>query len=553
MPYVVAGTLTLPESSKPATNVTITFRNLMTVSPLIVASESSVTTSAIGAYSISLQYSVYAVEVTYYNNRPISAGQIVLNSETQTGLDLPTLLNGGEYEPATPAWILQIEAWLVEAQNSANASANSAQTSQSHANASSASAAASAASAAQASQISGLSTVAEAIGMAALPLPDVWAPLSDSLRLITGYGRDVLVGSDVVARMVNFSRNSTATYISKDGQLKTAAANEPRFEKEGLLIEGQSTNLFNKAAGTNFSWISSVLSQSAGSAQLPFDVFQKAITSSNAAQGASERVLADIYGISNPAAQAGGPVTVSALMFGDADAIVSASPELKILVDLSITGISRSVIKINSTTVRVIWSGVIAPGSSATFVAFQLNWLNRLPSVVAGCYQVEALPFASSYIPTNGAAVTRATDVCWIPVENGGLPGMDNEKTMSLTSNILGVNGPFNFILATPWGAIDYTLTHERVSGNTPELAMNTPVALKTSVRKVARFTKGGGCAAIFGDIQKTGPTADWSLSTSRIVIGSMNESGANPHFGHVKDLKIWLKPLSDAQMKAIA
>ncbi|MEE9710103.1 phage head spike fiber domain-containing protein [Aeromonas caviae] len=391
------------------------------------------------------------------------------------------------------------------------------------------------------------------VAVSALPLPDVWAPLSDSLRLITGYGRDVLVGSDVVARMVNLSRNSTATYIGKDGQLKTAAANEPRFEKEGLLIEGQSTNLFNKAAGTNFSWISSVLSQSAGSAQLPFDVFQKAITSSNAAQGASERVLTDIYGISNPAAQAGGPVTVSALMFGDADAIVSASPELKILVDLSITGISRSVIKINSTTVRVIWSGVIAPGSSATFVAFQLNWLNRLPSVVAGCYQVEALPFASSYIPTNGAAVTRAADVCWIPVENGGLPGMDNEKTMSLTSNILGVNGPFNFILATPWGAIDYTLTHERVSGNTPELAMNTPVALKTSVRKVARFTKGGGCAAIFGDIQKTGPTADWSLSTSRIVIGSMNESGANPHFGHVKDLKIWLKPLSDAQMKAIA
>ncbi|WP_227656717.1 hypothetical protein [Aeromonas caviae] len=124
------------------------------------------------------------------------------------------------------------------------------------------------------------------VAAAALPLPDVWAPLSDSLRMITGYGRDVLVGSDVVARMVNFSRNSTATYIGKDGQLKTAAANEPRFEKEGLLIEGQSTNLFNKAAGTNFSWISSVLSQSAGSAQLPFDVFQKAITSSNAAQGA---------------------------------------------------------------------------------------------------------------------------------------------------------------------------------------------------------------------------------------------------------------------------
>ena len=36
----------------------------------------------------------------------------------------------------------------------------------------------------RASQISGLETVADAIGIAALPLPDVWAPLSDSLRLL---------------------------------------------------------------------------------------------------------------------------------------------------------------------------------------------------------------------------------------------------------------------------------------------------------------------------------------------------------------------------------
>ncbi|MDY7841863.1 hypothetical protein UXA24_12880 [Aeromonas caviae] len=89
------------------------------------------------------------------------------------------------------------------------------------------------------------------VAASALPLPDVWAPLSDSLRLITGYGRDVLVGSDVVARMVNFSRSTTATYIGKDGLLKTAAANEPRFEKEGLLIEGQSTNLVPWSSGYN--------------------------------------------------------------------------------------------------------------------------------------------------------------------------------------------------------------------------------------------------------------------------------------------------------------
>lgn len=318
------------------------------------------------------------------------------------------------------------------------------------------------------------------VAQAALPLPDVWAPLSDSLRLITGYGRDVLVGSDVVARMVNFSRNSTATYVGKDGQRKTAAANEPRFEKEGLLLEGQSTNLIP----TSSTLTTQTLLVQAGTHTLSF------------------------YGT--------GTVSLSGAATGAT-------------------------------------SGTDA--NNRVTLTFTATAGNLTLTVTGACTngQLEALPFATSYIPTNGAAATRAPDLCWIPVENGGLPGMDNEKTMSLTSYTLGIGGPFNFILATPWGCIDYTDTHERVSGSMPELNMNTPVALKASVRKVARFTKGGGCAAIFGDIQKTGPTADWSLGTSRIMIGSMNESGANPHFGHVKDLKIWLKPLSDAQMKAIA
>ncbi|WP_323077071.1 phage head spike fiber domain-containing protein [Aeromonas hydrophila] len=266
-----------------------------------------------------------------------------------------------------------------------------------------------------ASQISGLETVADAIGMAALPMPDVWAPLTDSLRLVVGNGREVKVGDDVVARYVNYSRSTAATYTDKNDDMKVAAINEPRFERNGLLIGGGNPNLFNKSAASSYSWISSVLSQSAGSAQLPFDVFQKTITSSNSAQGSSERVIVDLYSISNPAALAGGPVTVSAYMFGDADAIVSASPELKIVADLSITGISRSVIKINSNTVRIIWSGVITPGSSSTFGNFQVTWLNRLQSVVVGCYQITMLPFVDSYIPTNGASATRAPDVVTLP------------------------------------------------------------------------------------------------------------------------------------------
>lgn len=81
------------------------------------------------------------------------------------------------------------------------------------------------------------------------PLPDVWAPLSDSLRLITGYGREVLVGSDVVARMVNFSRNSASSSINKSNLLESYSSNVPRFSTSGLLVEPSSSNHITTSEG----------------------------------------------------------------------------------------------------------------------------------------------------------------------------------------------------------------------------------------------------------------------------------------------------------------
>lgn len=41
-----------------------------------------------------------------------------------------------------------------------------------------------------------------------------------------------------------FSRASSATYIDKSGHITVAGNNVPRFEKYGLLIENQRTNMF---------------------------------------------------------------------------------------------------------------------------------------------------------------------------------------------------------------------------------------------------------------------------------------------------------------------
>ncbi len=101
----------------------------------------------------------------------------------------------------------------------------------------------------RASQIAGLDAVSEAVGLAAIPFPDVWIPLSDSLRMLAGYGREVKVGDDVVARYATLTRNTTGTLMNKSGALVNAGVNEPRFERSGLLNENQSANIITDSSG----------------------------------------------------------------------------------------------------------------------------------------------------------------------------------------------------------------------------------------------------------------------------------------------------------------
>ncbi len=98
---------------------------------------------------------------------------------------------------------------------------------------------------------------AAATGYVAPPFPDVWAPLNDDLRLLAGFApADTIPGTSYTlpSKSMSFTRASTATYIDKSGVLRTAAINEPRFEKEGLLIEGQSTNLALYSGDLSNAW-----------------------------------------------------------------------------------------------------------------------------------------------------------------------------------------------------------------------------------------------------------------------------------------------------------
>lgn len=403
----------------------------------------------------------------------------------------------------------------------------------------------------RAAQITGLDTVSDAIGMAALPLPDVWAPLSDSLRMITGYGRDVLVGSDVVARMVNFSRNSTATYIGKDGLLKTAAANEPRFEKEGLLIEGQSTNYIVRSEG---------LTQLAPEPDSVVVVENGVTLVKYVGTGALAKdctVPANTVLTLSFFVKLGATDTVIAFQTRDGSftgrtAIFRVKPTGELVVTNANGLLSAwSVVKVSPTLVRIIGTTIVS--DSTTYRTYRGD---PVANETFGSFQLEALPFASSYIPTAGAAVTRAPDKAWIQTA-GNIAA--SPFTVAMEVNFRGVNSTSRYARLFTCGPACYAFfTDTNISGRFNATSPVTAFSLNPIGRAVSGMVFNGATAKLFS-AKKFGPASAISALTDAdvsgdLILGSTTTlSSADTLFGHIRDVKIWRRTLTDDQIKAVA
>lgn len=387
----------------------------------------------------------------------------------------------------------------------------------------------------RAAQITGLDTVSDAVALAALPLPDVWAPLSDSLRMITGYGRDVLVGSDVVARMVNFSRNSTATYIGKDGQLKTAAENEPRFEKEGLLIEGQSTNLI----------VRSEKDYVTGSPFTNYTVETGLLLDGRKA----------VKFIPNAPRS---PVAITTALSSNQSVTVGWHTA-SFLCDVDLTGDNgymRGVIA--PLVVRKIRDGLYRASVTINIPTVGANELHIYPSVAVTItgLQLEALPFASSYIPTNGAAVTRAADQAWLPAAGnrfiGGLYATACE--FDLLGRVAGASSSRLVDFDNSGGAdrqyISITENGQLqcVMGPSQTAASVTGKLAGRAAMRMSNFALNVMLDGVAGS--SVTATGIGLSANNRIVL--MNTSIFNlPSYGHIRNLRMWSKhPISNDQLR---
>jgi len=191
-----------------------------------------------------------------------------------------------------------------------------------------------------------------------------------------------------------FTRNGTATYVDRDGIVKTAAVDQPRFgndQDSGLLLEASTTNLVTNS----------------DSNPLPRTSIDFTVTTANIVTPRGEigpvaacyiyRAVG--YGSRIPLpTQPNDVYTLS--LWARAD-----TGTLSVTLDVSDQGLK-------SFTVTTEWTRISTSSTTPStniFGDIDCNSVDR--TLYIWGVQIERGPVATSYVPTGGAAVTRAADL----------------------------------------------------------------------------------------------------------------------------------------------
>ena len=295
------------------------------------------------------------------------------------------------------------------------------------------------------------------------PFPDVWLPLNDDMRLLAGsapYDRLTISGQvlELPTKSATFARSTTATVMDKSGSMRLADINEPRFERGGLLMESQATNLYTNSeqwgAGQRVTTTNNSGDSPRGDKTMALIVED---TSTNIEHYAQDRNISLTAGTTycysvfvkahtNPRnlyLRVAAGSTAGVFFDPVAGAWVGTGNGAQ-FVDRGFEVLSNGIFR--------VWMTFTAAASQSTVIRLQLG---NGPSSsytgdgVSGLYvwgaQLEDSPFPTSYIPTNAAAVTRTADSWVIPAENAGYKTLttlfDRTVAVELTTKFMPVGG----------------------------------------------------------------------------------------------------------------
>ncbi|CAM2973961.1 phage head spike fiber domain-containing protein [Escherichia coli] len=430
------------------------------------------------------------------------------------------------------------------------------------------------------------------------PLPDVWIPFNDSLDMITGYGpgtkkvtingEEKTISSD---KVVSFSRASTATYINKSGVLTVAGINEPRFEREGLLIEGTRTNLLiNSTDPSKWNKSTSLDVTETGTDSFGFNYGRFVVQDSIVGTSKAHTIIG-LYSSAGGVDTSGDEkhVTISCRVKSEVDNIAVRilfehyDGEVRTSIGAANLNLTTRIISKTGQTSRVTARSVKDDATGWIFFEATLK-ADTTENTVGGFVQyspdtgqmvasgdcldvttpqIEAGAGASSFIVTGSAPATRASDMVTVPIKNNlyNLPftvlcevHKNWYKTPNAAPRVFDTGGhQTGAAIVMGFGSsggydgfpyCDIGGSNRRINENAGLEKMLIGMRVKSE-----RST----CVVSNGKLSsETKTTWTYIQSSATIRIGGQTTTGQRHLFGHVRNFRVWHKALTDAQLSEI-
>ena len=388
-------------------------------------------------------------------------------------------------------------------------------------------------------------------------------------------------GTKTLDSRVTFTRASSGTYVGSDGVLQTAATDEARFdhnpttgESLGLLVEEPRTNSFVRSEEFGTTWTATGLSS----------ITADAATAPNGA--ATADTLVETTGVSevhrvlqNTSITSGSSYTVSAfakqaqrrycyLLFtpnntwNGTSTIAYFDLQTGTIVNVAnctatITAFPDGWYRLTATTTAtatnaaaLICIGSSSTGSVQTYIGDGSN------AITVWGAQFETGSFATSYISTTSATVTRAADVASITGSNFSSWYNQTEGTVFSDSNIIASQVQNQTVWQLGGGTILSSLRQPQGTSNqfraliggtfTASPGTGGLLSAGTSKAGVAYLGTAGRLQVASSGVDSTGS----SLDANKLDIGSLNPGSSLN--GTIKRLTYWPVRLANTTIQSI-
>jgi hypothetical protein len=389
-------------------------------------------------------------------------------------------------------------------------------------------------------------------------------------------------GTKTLDSRVTFTRASSGTFTGSDGVIQTATTDVPRFdhnpttgESLGLLVEESRTNLLLQSNQFDATWTNTNSSETATAGTAPDgtntawelkDTADAVSTAHSLVQSPSTSFTSGVAYTFSCWMKAG-TLTEGGLVF-PSSAFTTA---INCRINLSTGAVISSSATVSASTVPYAngWYRVIA---TATATATATGAVNIRPGNGALSYigtgtgtilvwgaQIEAGAFATSYIPTTTAAVTRAADVASITGSNFSSWYRQDEGSFLVAGAVPGdASGTFlsvdNNTADQRWQLRRSTTARARLrlvsTGNSIDLlSVNNVFSVGSSIKMAGSAIAGAQTIFVNGS-NVVNATATAMPTATQFSIGSGPSTDVSSQT--ISRLTYWPQRLSNSTLQAI-